>query len=486
MDIEGTLHLMHMSTVKRMVDMPDSYEAAYEYGECALSRCIAPVWRDILMNRYVEQTLDDNPPPGIMIFKNISEKNLQEAFAKLDRDRSTDFGSKWGNVIRLYGLMADSTPEIVSVPYSTTPDKFDYVAYKELNVKEIALGLGVDIQDLWELTGNNMGTATQSEVLERKSKGQLLGTLYKSIERLLNQALPVELEFSFAYRDPEEDQQVADKASTWTTTVLSLDGTLTKDEQRRLLANQVEAIRDVITDEQGQVIRLDDSDPKTPAQAQPQPVGEAPPQEAIADDTGEVEKDLAATRMAFKQQFIELVTQVQQKYLSPAAARPALRLALIEAGAQAYKDGLQEGGVVLPELDDDARHTLSVWRSKQAPFLNRFVKEIFERDIPLKEIQTRAELWVNKSINPMYFEGLGAANAQQRYMWVVNPLKEHCPTCLRLNGQIHRMKDFTKRNLLPQSPALICGGWQCGCKLIKTDNPARGRLRSVRYVRGRA
>jgi hypothetical protein len=488
MDINGTLHVLHFTRVKRMVDMPDSYETSYEVGECALTRCIAPVQRDILMNRYVELSLDDNPPPGLMLFQNITEKQLEQAFDKLDRNRHTDFGSKWGNVVRLYGLQADTMPQVTSVPYNTVPDKFDYVAYKELNVKEMALGLGVDIQDLWELTGNNLGTATQSEVLERKSKGQLLGTLYKSIERLINQMIPEELSFEFQYRDPEEDQQVADKANTWAGIVLTLEGKLTPDEQRRLLANQVEAIRDVITDESGQIVRLDDSDPETPEQAAPQlqappEASQQPTEDVVIDDTTEAQKVLSSTQNIFRKQFIDLAMQVQNKALSPAVLKPALRLALLEAGADALLDGYADGGSPMASLDEEARKALSVWRAEQSPFLRKFADELFDTPFTYEQLQRRADLWINKSINPIYFTGLELANRNQRFMWVVDPIKEHCPSCLKLNGQVHRMKDYTRTGLLPQSDKLICGGYQCGCSLQPTTQPARGRLRSVRYVR---
>ena len=92
-------------------------------------------------------------------------------------------------------------------------------------------------------------------------------------------------------------------------------------------------------------------------------------------------------------------------------------------------------------------------------------------------------MWVNMAINDIYYVGLGNANRNQRYMWVMNPAKEHCRTCLKLNGQIHRMKEYTQRGLVPQSRALECRGFNCGCALQKTDLPARGRMRAVPYLR---
>jgi hypothetical protein len=480
MDTDGALHLMPSDRVKHIMDMPDSYRQLAPYGKCALSRCIGTVKREILMNRYVEQSLDDNAPPGVMIFKNISEETLNEAFARLESEQNTDFGGRWGRVLRLYGLHAETMPEVNSIPYSVAPDKFDYTAYKELNVKEIALAIGLDIQDMWELTGGALGTGTQSEVLNQKSKGRALGRLYKTLERMLNQFLPLELEFAFHYSDPEEDQQIADQANTWTSVTLSLDGVVSQEEQRQLLANQVEAIRDVVSDDAGQV-RVYDNDPKTSQQIKPQ-IQPAPV--ATVSDTTEAapaQKALADTQRTFKQKFIELVTQVQQKSLSGPVVLPALRLALTEAGAQVIMDGMRDGGNAEAELTDNARTELAVWRARQMPYLRRFVEEITSKEFSPALIQRRAELWTNNSLNPLYFAGLRLANKDARYMWQVTIGAEHCLSCLKLNGQVHTIKGYETARFLPQSGRLICDGG-CQCHLIPTTQAVRGRFRGVRFV----
>lgn len=484
MNEEGQVYFMHRTRVFRLVDMPQSAITSQAYGKCALSRCIAPVWRDILMNRYVEQNLDDNPPPGITIFKNVNEEEVQAAFNRTEKEQRTDFGSKWGRNVRLYGLFAEEIPEVVSVPYSSPPEKFDYIAYKELNVKEIALGIGLDIQDMWELTSTSLGSGTQSEILAQKSKGRALGFLYKTLERMINQALPVALTFEFQWRDVEEDQQQADMAATWVTTALSLADDLSDIERRRLLANQVEAIRDVITDESGNVLRLDDSDPKTPEQMR-LPLGEPPAapaasQDAIVDDTDEAQKALAATQGTFRRAFMDLVTKMQEKSITPAIAKPAFRLALVEAGADVLLDGVEDGGGQR-ELTDELRQKLATWRAKQRQYISKFIDEIYSKDMGTALLMRRAELWIANSVNPLYYAGLAYAAGNQRYMWVMNPIAEHCKSCLKLNGQIHRMKDYVNAKFLPQNPRLICDGG-CKCRLEKSSAPARGRFRAVRFV----
>jgi hypothetical protein len=483
MDALGKMHVIPITRVVRMVDTPDSDVMSYGYGQSALSRCIATVQREILMNRYVEQQLDDNPPPGLMLFKNISDAALEEAFMKLEKERSTDQGAKWGNVVKLFGSMAEVNPEVQVIAYANPPEKFDYIEYKNLAVKEIALAVGLDIQDLWELQGRGIGTATQSEVLHEKSKGRAIGRLVKSIERLINQALPEELEFEFEYIDTSEEEKRAAIAQMWATTVSTIAPLIGDQATQQLLADVIEPVRKVLTDESGKLIVLGDVDPETPQQAQPDEITATDATEVVDQPQAPMQKALADTEASFRNDFIHLVGLVQEGSLSPTTVRPALRLALVEAGSSVWLDGLRDAGVENPILDDAARQAIAIWRSQQNTYLDNFVDEIFSKEMTPESIRSRADMWVNKSVNRLYFQAKAAAAPRQRYMWVVDPIKEHCRTCLALNGQIHEMKYFAERNLLPQSDALVCGGYHCGCRLVPTDQPSRGRLRAVPYRR---
>lgn len=97
-DLYGKLHLMHRTRVYQIVDNEESEEDLAGYGECALSRCIAPVSREIMMNRYIEQKLDDKPLPGIMTTKNVGDSQVRAAVQKMQDDQELDSGGTWGGV----------------------------------------------------------------------------------------------------------------------------------------------------------------------------------------------------------------------------------------------------------------------------------------------------------------------------------------------------------------------------------------------------
>jgi hypothetical protein len=82
-------------------------------------------------------------------------------------------------------------------------------------------------------------------------------------------------------------------------------------------------------------------------------------------------------------------------------------------------------------------------------------------------------MWYNKSIAPAYQSALLSADKNGMYEWALGKA-EHCSDCLRLNGQRHRMRDWKRKGLLPQSDVLECGGFNCKCSLNKVNAKARG------------
>lgn len=486
-NLRGGIHMMHHTRVHQFADSLDSDQYAYGYGDCSLTRCIAPISRQMLIGRYIDTQLDDQPAPGVHLFNNITDQQVHAAIERMQREKATDSGGEWGRVMRIYGLQPDKPVSVESVQFTSPPEKFDYQQYTEIDVKKIALGLGVDIQDLWELTqSNGLGTGTQSRILHRKASGKAIGVLLRGIERMIDNILPEDATFEFKVADPDDDQQRADLAASWANTVNVLSADLSQSERRAIIANKVEAIGDVITDESGQVTRLTDT-----GEIQGDDVSTLDDTSATqavddgSDPANVQDKEIRVNRREFRSAFRQIVQDQRDGVLSEAMVRTALRGDVFLYGERAYLDGLREAGNLTPDTVEEGQEFLAKWRADQRQNIRRFASELVSKGLTDTQLDERATLWVNMSIDPAYYEGLADGNRNQRYLWVYDPTKENCVTCLRLNGQIHRMKDYTSRGLIPRSRALVCGGWNCGCQLMPTDQPARGRFRSVRYVRGR-
>lgn len=262
---DGRMHVLHHTRVLQLIDQPDSDQRRPGYGLCAMSRAASIAMRQILVGRYVEQKLDDKPPPGIVTASNLTEQQRNVAFAAYMREQGNDERPPWGRTMWLYGVDPEHEAKLDHLTFAQAPESWGFVEYTNLDVNAVAAALGVDVQEIWQLTGGNLGSGQQSQILHAKSQGKAYGNILTSLERLINQMLPDSLEFQFKRRDPFEAQERASTATLWASFVRSVGNTLSEQEQRRLLANMVEAYAGTVTDETGQILRRDDLDTEDPA-----------------------------------------------------------------------------------------------------------------------------------------------------------------------------------------------------------------------------
>jgi len=469
-------HLLHHTRVVHMVDMPSGDITRRGYGMCALSRAVVIANREINMGRYIDTFLDDKPPPGVVIASGMVKQERDYALARFKDEQRVDEKAAWGNQLWFFAADATQAASLTFQSFAQAPEKFNFKEYTDIDINSLALALGVDIQELWQLSGGNIGSATQSEVLHRKGQGRAIGDLYANIERAINDILPVDYNFEFKYKDENEDKDRAELARIWTDVVNNAGANLSEDEARRVLANQVEGIHDAITDEEGEIIRVDDLDVQ-PEEAPPtiiQVVEEAKPEATNGKVPPQFKsKEFAATR----EQFIEKVGDFIGTFIldqNRARFGIAMRRYLRQSGEKAMLDGLETGGVIQTTLDADEKKLLALWIAQQSRFITDLGQRV--KDGENVNANSSAEMWANKSLQVMYNAGLLSADGNGMYEWNLGATEEHCKTCLRLNGQVHRFKDWVRTDLIPKSSKLECGGWRCDCALEKTTGRAKGRF----------
>lgn len=510
----GKYHLLHRSRVVQLVDMPDGDEARPGYGKCALSRAIAIVARQMRIGKYVDASLDELPMAGFAVASNLSESTRDKAREHYRREQAADEKPEWGRLLWLYSMDPQYPIELDIKSFMQAPDKFDLRVYTDLDIDALALAIGVDRQDLWQLTGGNIGSSTQSKVLADKSRGKTIGNLRGQITRFINDILPEDYEFAFKYRDAQEDAERANTASAWASVITALGSDMSIEERRQMAANTIEAVKNAITDEHGQIRRVDDED-VSPAQtlvddaaADGAPTAgdgdqDDPDAAAAADGRdreqirarsrmdGDVggqpahlaEKVIQATRIDFEDAFADAITARQKGEMTAARFGIVARGLLRRYGLQALRDGLEDGGVQTVDsegnplpLEPDEQAVYDDWLIDQSVFVSNFGKSLSVGE-PV-DPAARAVMWGNKSLMLMYDEGIASANGNAMMEFAGDDGDESCKTCQRLKGQRHRMKDWKRRRLRPQvdTENFKCGGWRCKHVLVRTTERAKGRF----------
>jgi hypothetical protein len=263
--ISGSLHRMHTDRILRLVDSPSPDERYFNIGLCALSRTIAVQNRQQFMNRYIEGLVDDKPKPGILAISNMTDPQWEKATQKYLRQMQNDQPGTFGKTLVLMGMDVEKEIKVNHMPFSDTPEKFDWVKYTELDVHALAAGFNVDVQEIWELTGRQgMGGTGQSQVLHQKSEAKMQGFLLQSIERLFNGQMlnRSKVTLQFKYNDPVQQENEATIDGQLATTAVNLVGTgqITGSEFRAYLKNNSERFSRALTNDMGDVQGTDNSE----------------------------------------------------------------------------------------------------------------------------------------------------------------------------------------------------------------------------------
>ena len=500
----GEHHRMHYTRVRRMTDMPSPDRRAFGRGLSSFERSIAISNAQILLSRHQQELLNNQPPTGIMSVSGIHPQQYDDAKRIFQANMNRDGNALWPGIMELKAIEPGQEIKVDFVPFSQVPEGFTYKEFMEQHVNLQALAWGVDPQDIWPLTGAPLGTGAQSKILDAKGRAKAYGSTLARLERLFNGILPKNLEFKFKPNDTEAEKIDADTAQIWVGVASSLKAVGASTEQAlQLMANQVGAFADVLLDESGQ-LRLQDDDPKDETAAQDQVIatddtpptpGEAAAQPAVTagDDNapmgsgtpqrtmelgrgklGVYRKDFTATQIDYTSDLADLISGGLSDEVSRRRAGTVMRALNAKYIRQAMKDGLEDGGIEDAILEGDDLSKANELIAEQSGYVTDFLDKLYSDNPGVNDVEARVILWANKALVPAYQAGLISADRDGLYEWVYGDT-EHCDTCLRLNGQKHRLHEW-EDHYMPQSEELDCGGWRCECKLVKSKGRSSGNF----------
>jgi len=151
----------------------------------------------------------------------------------------------------------------------------------------------------------------------------------------------------------------------------------------------------------------------------------------------------------------------------------------------AWAEGARECGVLPNELTPAERMERNQAVFSEINHVSGFLEFVEDnrRGVGLlRNVFRRVELWVARYLD-VTNRARVLACADKKLKWIIDPAKDNCVTCLRLNGKVKRGSFWRKKGIHPQNPPnplLECKGWLCGCSLNPTNEPAsRGPLPRV-------
>jgi hypothetical protein len=464
----GAWHWMHHERVHYTVDQPVYRRRFPAAGISAADRAISIIYQQVFADAYIGENLDDRPPPAIYHTHNIDPASWAGAWREYQARLDNDFLDERGRTVTIKELQTDAPSSIEMMQFSNAPEKFDYDQYVNIFAKATAVALGVDVQELWELTGGNasLGTATQSAVLARKGEGKTEADIYAALERFTMNILPAGYQLEFEFKDSDDDEQeariAAQNMNAASTAVAS--GLATTDQAARYLAMKDDTWRRVFEEPQAEVAT--DRDPVD--EDQPVMVLRAWPD----------------TRDEFVARLSDVFQRTHTGVRGGRRLSNSIRALLRTYGTRAYEDGFAEAGIEREFNTSDRMHIQS-WLADEGQFVTSLLQgeQALRRGLPPDEARQRAEAWANKSLRALYQTALMSADGENMLTWVLDPFKENCRTCIQLNGQVHSAQEWRDSGWEPGVSWLECGGFRCGCEFVNTPGAQpSGELDAVQRV----
>lgn len=148
--------------------------------------------------------------------------------------------------------------------------------------------------------------------------------------------------------------------------------------------------------------------------------------------------------------------------------------------ALAWYEGAAEVGIRPDEMTAGELRALENMINGQFAHLGGFADAIMAGSKANKGLLrpqiARGRMWVSRWDEAKRMGRMMAAS-DAKQLWVLGPTLAHCSTCLKMENKVKRASQWIAHGVLPKSPVLRCGGFNCKCDLVPTDLPmSKGRL----------
>lgn len=483
--IDASWHRMHRSRVVTMSSMPQPDELARGIGFCAISRALAVARTMKAMHRYKYEKVTGTQP-AILYGNGFNKEELGLATQIAEGTAAGKGLIMWHGIPIIINPDADAKVSMDLLSIKGLPDGYDALDDTTLYVYTLALAFGTDAREIWPATSSG-ATKADASIQHLKSQGKGIADDIETLQQGWRQILPDGVTLEYDFTDDEQDLQKAQIDQTRSAVYMSMKtGGVMNAEQVRL-----HAVKDGILDPALMEQAKDWVDPNAPVLGQPtigsdgKPLPPPPPQAGgqgsqppgktssanmgAAAPSDEValmsKKDFDVTREKLVDDLTDLIQGGIDDDITKRKMNAGMRSTLNRLGLRALNDGLEVGGVNQESLSKEQLDVFKAWKARTSGYVTDFGNKLYDSDGNLIDARARAELWANKSLKEIYFEGVKLAAPTTLWRWKYGDTHDHCDSCKENEGQVKTMDEWAASGL-PQSSDLDCGGWRCDCDLI--------------------
>jgi len=274
MTVQGMQQIFRWDQVLMYADQPSPRAELFGVGSCAAGRCYKTISAVAAMTQLMYENLTGGGANKLVFLQGINDPTLQAILQSGKADaQSRGLVYYLGTIL---GAIPSDTPiSSVEVRLKELLSNFDPKQVQDNAYMIYANNIGVPVQSIQPLSGQGLGTGTQTTVLEDASKGQgALPAFLKWWEQTVSdRVLPATTELSFIDENDMRDQKLraevqSIRANTRASQIKS--GEISPAMARQLAADSEDLPQEMLADDATPGGQISD-DEKAPSDARPNP-----------------------------------------------------------------------------------------------------------------------------------------------------------------------------------------------------------------------
>ena len=171
-DRDGKIHKMHWWEVIPFAEFPSPIERMNGVGYSSVTRALrlAQIMRSLLI--YKDEKISGRNPKDLHVIGGVSQKSIEDAIKRTGYNADNKGQARFTENVVLASLDPEKPVSLVTVELASLPTGYSLDEDMQWYISGLALNFGLDYQDLAPLPGGNIGSASQSVILNKKSSGK--------------------------------------------------------------------------------------------------------------------------------------------------------------------------------------------------------------------------------------------------------------------------------------------------------------------------
>lgn len=241
-DREGKTHKLKWWQVIAFSDYPSAIEKMNGVGYCSVSRALrmAQIARSIAI--FKDEKISGRHYKQMHFVSGVSKQDIKDEMARGQEEANSSGLIRFMMPAILASLDPEKPVSTATIDLAALPDGFDFDVDLKWYIACLSLDFGVDYQEFAPLPGGQIGSASQSMILHRKTSGKNPAVLMRKISEGFKNygVLPRNCKMRFNDKDEQEQlerQEVRTKAME-EMAISTRSGILTPDAARKDLVRR--------------------------------------------------------------------------------------------------------------------------------------------------------------------------------------------------------------------------------------------------------